>query len=184
MQELMSEIKAKMQKACDSLKTELGGLRTGRASANLLDKIRVDVYGSMMPINQVGSVNVPEPRSLVVSIWDASVVKNVEKAIRDSDLGLNPNLDGNTIRIRLPELTEDRRKELVKVAGKYAEDGRVAVRNIRRSGMDSLKKAKNDNEITEDEQKSYEGDVQKITDQFVAEINNLLEAKEKEITTI
>jgi ribosome recycling factor len=180
----LDECKKKMDSALEAVKREFVGLRTGRASPNLLDHIKVDAYGAETPINQVGAVSVPEPRLLTVSVWDASLVKAVEKAIRESDLGLNPMTEGNTIRVPLPSLTEERRKELVKVAGKYAESGRIAVRNVRRDFMDAAKAAEKKNEITEDEQKKLADKIQKLTDDHVKLVDDLLSAKEKEITQV
>lgn len=177
------ELKRKMDASVESLKHEFSGLRTGRASTAMLDTITVEVYGSRMPLTQVGSVSVPEPRMLTVQVWDAGSVKAVEKAIRDSNLGLNPSPDGNMIRVPIPPLNEDRRKELTKVAGQYAENARVAVRNIRREGMEALKKEKADG-MSEDETKRLEGDVQKLTDESIKKIDSLLSEKEKDIMTV
>jgi ribosome recycling factor len=179
-----ADLKRRMDGAVESLHKEFSGLRTGRASANLLDPVVVDAYGSKMPLNQVGTVNVPEARLLVVQVWDAGLVKAVEKAIRDAGLGLNPQPDGGTIRIPIPDLNEERRQELTKVAGKYAEQARVAVRNVRRDGMDSLKKAEKDGEMSEDEQKRESDEVQKMTDQAIAKIDSMLSDKEKDIMTV
>lgn len=175
-----ADLKRRMEGALDNLHKEFGGLRTGRASASLLDPVVVEVYGSKMPLNQVGTVNVPEPRMLSVQVWDAGNVKATEKAIRDAGLGLNPMPEGNTIRIPLPDLTEERRADLKKVAGKYAEAARIAVRNIRKDGMDQIKKS----DATEDEQKQQEGEVQKLTDDFVAKIDKLLADKESDIMKV
>lgn len=177
------EIKRRMEGAIDSFKHEVSGLRTGRASVAMLDTITVEVYGQRMPLNQVGSVSVPEPRLLTVQVWDSGSIKAVEKAIRDANLGLNPAPDGNLIRIPVPALTEDRRKDLVKVAGQYAESARVAVRNIRRDGMESLKKMKADGQ-SEDENKKLGEDVQKLTDDYVKKIDTMLVEKEKDIMTV
>ena len=147
----LADIKRRMQGAIQSFKHDLGGLRTGRASASLLDPIQVDAYGAMMPLNQVATVSVPEPRLLSVQVWDRSMVSAVEKAIRDSDLGLNPSTEGQTMRIRIPELNEQRRKEMVKVAHKYAEEARIAVRHVRRDGLDILKKLEKDGHISKDD---------------------------------
>jgi ribosome recycling factor len=170
-----------MQGAINAFKNDLASLRTGRASPNLLDPIQVDAYGSLMPITQVATVNVPEPRLLSVQVWDRGMVAAVEKAIRESDLGLNPQTEGQVIRLRIPEMNEQRRKEMVKVAHKYAEEARVAVRHVRRDGLDLLKKLEKDSAISEDDGKRHADQVQKATDQFVAEIDSLLVAKEKEI---
>lgn len=178
-----ADISKRMEGSVDAFKHELGGLRTGRASTAMLDTIQVEVYGSRMPLNQVGSVSVPEPRLLTVQVWDTGSVKAVEKAIRDANLGLNPAPDGNLIRIPVPELNEDRRKDLVKVAGQYAEAARVAVRNIRRDGMETLKKDKANGQ-GEDENKRLTDDVQKLTDDFVKKIDTLLSEKEKDIMTV
>ncbi len=177
----LGDVKRRMQGAINALKHELGTLRTGRASPSLLEPIRVDAYGSHMPINQVATVSVPEPRLLSVQVWDRGMVHAVEKAIRDSDLGLNPMTEGQVIRLRIPEMTEERRRDLVKVAHKYAEEARVAVRHVRRDGLDLLKKLKKDGALGEDEERRQEEQVQKATDQAIAEIDALLAAKEKEI---
>ena len=177
------EIKRRMEGAIDSFKHEVSGLRTGRASVAMLDTITVEVYGQRMPLNQVGSVSVPEPRLLTVQVWDSGSIKAVEKAIRDANLGLNPAPDGNLIRSPVPALTEDRRKDLVKVAGQYAESARVAVRNIRRDGMEGLKKMKADGQ-SEDENKKLGEDVQKLTDDYVKKIDTMLVEKEKDIMTV
>jgi ribosome recycling factor len=177
------DIKRRMEGALDALKHEFSGLRTGRASTAMLDTITVEVYGSRMPLSQVGSISVPEPRLLTVQVWDNGTVKAVEKAIRDANLGLNPAPDGNLIRIPVPELNQDRRKELVKVAGGYAESGRVAIRNIRRDGMEGLKKLKADGQ-SEDENKRQGEEVQKLTDEYVKKIDTMLTDKEKDIMTV
>jgi ribosome recycling factor len=177
------DIKRRMEAGVDSLKHEFSGLRTGRASTAMLDTISVEIYGSRMPLNQVGSVSVPEPRLLTVTVWDASSVKAVEKAIRDANLGLNPAVDGNLLRIPVPPLTEDRRKDLVKVAGQYAESARVAIRNIRRDGMEGLKKMKADGQ-SEDENKRQSDEVQKLTDSYIQKIDTMLTEKEKDIMTV
>ncbi|GAB4072441.1 ribosome recycling factor [Ancylobacter sonchi] len=180
----IADLKRRMQGAIGVLKQELSGLRTGRASASLLEPIQVDAYGSHMPLNQCASVNVPEPRLLSVQVWDRSMVSAVEKAIRDSNLGLNPQTEGQVIRVRIPELTQDRRQELVKVAHKYAEAARVSVRHVRRDGMDSLKKAEKDGDISADEQTRLSDQVQKATDQSIAEVDQVLATKEKEILAV
>lgn len=177
------DIKKRMEGAVDAFKHELSGLRTGRASTAMLDTITVEVYGSRMPLNQVGSVSVPEPRLLTVQVWDIGTVKAVEKAIRDANLGLNPAPDGSLIRIPVPELNQDRRKDLVKVAGQYAESARVAVRNVRRDGMEVLKKEKANGQ-SEDENKRLGEEVQKLTDEYVKKIDTLLADKEKDIMTV
>jgi ribosome recycling factor len=173
--------KKRMDGAIDVLQKEYAGLRTGRASASLLDPVTVEVYGSRMPINQVGTINVPEPRLVVVQVWDASAVKSVEKAIREAGLGLNPQPDGTTIRIPIPDLNEERRKELQKVAGKYAEAARVSVRNIRRDSMDSVKKQ---DKVSEDEQKRQSDEIQKMTDDSIKKIDTMLSDKEKDIIKV
>ena len=180
----LADVKRRMQGAINAFKNDLGSLRTGRASPNLLDPIQVDAYGSLMPITQVATVNVPEPRLLSVQVWDRSMVSAVEKAIRESDLGLNPQTEGQVIRLRIPEMNEQRRKEMVKVAHKYAEEARIAVRHVRRDGLDLLKRLEKDSAISEDDGKRDADQVQKATDQFVAEIDTLLVAKEKEIMQV
>jgi ribosome recycling factor len=177
----LADVKRRMQGAINAFKNDLASLRTGRASPNLLDPIQIDAYGSLMPISQVATVNVPEPRLLSVQVWDRGMVAAVEKAIRESDLGLNPQTEGQVIRLRIPEMTEQRRKEMVKVAHKYAEEARIAVRHVRRDGLDLLKKLEKDSAISEDDGKRHADQVQKATDQFVAEIETILTAKEKEI---
>jgi len=177
----LDDVKRRMQGAVNALKHDLGSLRTGRASPNLLDPIHVDAYGSPMPITQVATVSVPEPRLLSVQVWDRSMVSAVEKAIRESDLGLNPMTEGQVIRLRIPEMNEQRRKEMVKVAHKYAEEARVAVRHVRRDGLDLLKKLEKDGAISQDDEKRQADQVQKATDQAVAEVDTVLQAKEKEI---
>lgn len=180
----LDDLEKRMTGALDALKKEFQGLRTGRASVNLLDTVQVEAYGSHMPINQVGSVSVPEPRMLTIQVWDKSMVKAVEKAIRTSDLGLNPMSDGQLIRIPLPDLTEDRRTELSRVAARYAESGRVAVRNVRRDGMDQLKKMEKDGDLSEDDKRLYESEVQDLTDKYTGMIDELLSAKEKDIMQV
>jgi ribosome recycling factor len=177
----LADVKRRMQGAITAFKNDLASLRTGRASPNLLDPIQVDAYGSLLPIPQVATVSVPEPRLLSVQVWDRGMVGAVEKAIRESDLGLNPQTEGQVIRLRIPEMNEQRRKEMVKVAHKYAEEARIAVRHVRRDGLDLLKKLEKDSAISEDDGKRHADQVQKATDQFVAEIDSLLVAKEKEI---
>ena len=180
----INELKRRMQGATQLLKQELGGLRTGRASASLLEPIHVEAYGTHMPLNQVATIAVPEPRLISVQVWDKSMVKAVEKAIVDSNLGLTPATEGQVLRLRVPELNAERRKELVKVAHKYAEAARVAVRHVRRDGLDILKKLEKNHEMSEDDQERLAGDVQKATDGSIAEIDQLLAAKEKEILTV
>lgn len=178
------DLKRRMDGAIEALHKEFGGLRTGRASASLLDTVVVDMYGSKMPINQVATVSVPESRLLIVQVWDQSAVKSVEKAIRDSGLGLNPQPDGAMVRIPIPDLNEERRQELTKVAGKYAESARISVRNVRKDGMDSLKKMEKDSEISEDEHKRSSEEVQKLTDEAIGQIDSMLASKEKDIMTV
>ncbi len=179
-----NDLKRRMDGAVESLKSDMAGLRTGRASTGMLEPVMVDVYGSKMPLNQVGTVSVPEARLLTVTVWDAGNTDAVEKAIRESGLGLNPQPQGTVIRVPIPELNEERRKELTKVAGQYAESARVAVRNVRRDGMDALKKSEKDKEISEDERKQHEGDVQKLTDDAIKQVDSMLADKEKDIMTV
>jgi len=181
---VLSRYKDRMDKAIVALKDEFGSLRTGRASASLLDQVMVDAYGASVPISQVGAVSVPEARSITVSIWDKAVVVSVEKAIRNSGLGLNPVVEGQTLRIPIPPLTEERRKDLVKVAGKYAEHQKVAIRNVRREANDDLKKAEKDSVISQDEQKRMEADIQKFTDEAVKRVDEALKIKEQEIMQV
>jgi ribosome recycling factor len=180
----ISEIKRRMQGALGVFKQELGGLRTGRASTALLEHVQADAYGSPMPLNQLASVTVPEPRLLSIQVWDKTAVKAVEKAIIAANLGLSPATEGQVIRLRLPELNEERRKELVKIAHKYAESARVAVRHVRRDGLESLKKMEKEKKITEDDQGRFSDEVQKATDQAISDIDHSLAAKEKEIMTV
>jgi ribosome recycling factor len=180
----LNELKRRMQGATQLLKQELGGLRTGRASANLLEPVQVEAYGTHMPLNQLATVSVPEPRMLSVQVWDKSMVHAVEKAIIAANLGLNPATEGQVLRLRIPELNEDRRRDLVKVAHKYAEAARVAVRHVRRDGLDVLKKLEKDHKISEDEQNRSSEQVQKATDETISEIDRMLATKEKEILTV
>ena len=180
----LADLKRRMQGAVSTLKHELGGLRTGRASTSLLEPIEVEAYGQRQPINQVASITVPEPRMLSVQVWDKSMVGAVEKAIRDSSLGLSPTTEGQILRIRIPELNEQRRKEMVKIAHRYTEEARVAVRHVRRDGIDTLKKLLKDKDISEDDEKKMSVDVQKATDQFVGEVDQTLSLKEKEIMQV
>jgi ribosome recycling factor len=180
----INDLKRRMQGATASLKHELGGLRTGRAAISMLEPVQVEAYGSHMPLNQVATVSVPEARLLSVQVWDKSMVHAVEKAIVNSNLGLSPATEGQVIRLRIPELNQERRKELVKVAHKYAEAARVAVRHVRRDGLDTLKKLEKDHKISEDDEKRLSGDVQKATDSAIAEVDQLLATKEKEIMTV
>jgi ribosome recycling factor len=176
------EIKRRMQGSVTSLRSELAGLRTGRASASLLEPVTVEAYGSRMPLNQVGSVSVPEPRMLSVQVWDRALVSAVDRAIREANLGLNPMTDGTLLRIPIPDLTADRRQELVKIAHKYAEQARVAVRHVRRDGHDLLKKEAKT--ISEDQQRKLTDQIQKLTDDTIAEIDQILATKEAEITQV
>ena len=179
----LEDLKRRMQASTVALKSDFAGLRTGRASANLLDPIMVDAYGNKMPLRECASISVPEARTISVQVWDRALVSAVDKAIRDSNLGLSPNVDGQMLRINIPELTQDRRQELVKAAHKYAENGRVAVRNVRRDGMDTLKKSEKSG-MSEDEAKRASEQVQKATDESIAEIDKMLAAKEKDITQV
>src|SRR6185295_3347883 len=180
----LADIKRRMQSSLGVLKHERGGLRTGRASPSLVEPLTVEAYGSPMPMNQVASISIPEPRLISIQVWDQGVVKAVEKAIRDSSLGLNPSVEGTTVRVRIPELNQERRQELVKVAHKYAEAARVAVRHVRRDGLDHLKKLQKDGHVSEDEIKRHEGEVQKATDQMIMEIDHALAQKEKEVMSV
>lgn len=183
-----SEVKETMQahlaKTEEALKKDFAGLRTGRATTALLDGIMVEAYGSMVPLKQVGNMSVPEARMLSVQVWDRNLLKVVEKAIRDSGLGLNPMNDGQMIRIPIPPLSEERRIELVKIAGKYTETARVSARNVRREALDAVKKMKQDNKISEDEQKRYENEIQEMTDQAIETLDSLFKAKEVEIKQV
>jgi len=180
----INELKRRMQGALSVLKTELNGLRTGRASAHLLDPIHVDAYGQSMALNQLATVSIPQPRMISVQVWDRSMLNAVEKAIMAANLGLTPSSEGQVIHLRIPELNEERRKELVKVAHKYAEAARVAVRHVRRDGLDIVKKLEKNHEISEDDQERLSNDVQKATDGTISEIDALLATKEKEILTV
>jgi ribosome recycling factor len=177
------DLERRMKGAVESLRHDLGGLRTGRANVTLLDPVNVEVYGSHMPLNQVATVSAPEPRMLTVQVWDKSNIGPVEKAIRSAGLGLNPINDGNTLRLPIPDLTEERRKELAKLAHTYAEKARIAIRNVRRDGMDNLKTDENKKEISEDERKRCETEVQKLTDEMIKAADEVAAAKEKEILT-
>ncbi len=180
----LKELEKRMQSAMEALKKEFGGLRTGRASVNLLDPVMVEAYGQRMHLNQVGTVSAPEPRLLAVNVWDKGLVIPTAKAIREAGLGLNPAPDGQTIRIPIPELSSERRAELAKLAHKYAEAARVAVRNIRRDGNEALKKAEKDKKISEDEHRGKADEVQKLTDRYVKSVDEALVHKEKEIKTV
>ncbi|PXA83765.1 ribosome recycling factor [Nostoc sp. 3335mG] len=176
-----ADLERRMAGAVEALKHDLQGLRTGRASTALLDPVNVTVYGSQMPLNQVATVSVPEPRLIAVTVWDKSNVGPVDKAIRSAGLGLNPIVDGTTLRLPIPDLTEERRKELAKLCGGYAEKAKIAVRNVRRDGMDNLKTDEKKNGLSEDERKRHETEVQKLTDATIADIDTVTAAKEKEI---
>lgn len=180
----LKDIAKRMDGAIQVLKHELNGLRTGRASASLLDPIVVDAYGQSMPINQVGTVTVPESRMIAVQVWDKSMVSAVERAIRDSNLGLNPITDGTNLRIPLPELNEERRRELVKIAHQYAEQAKVAIRHVRRDGMDVLKKSEKDGDMGQDDSRALSDKVQKLTDEYIASVDSTLAAKETEIMQV
>ena len=178
---VLSKYKDRMDKAVAALKEEFASLRTGRASSSLLDQVTVEAYGSTVPLNQVAAVSVPEPRMLTVNVWDRGLAVSVEKAIRNAGLGFNPVVDGQNLRIPIPPLTEERRKEMVKLAGKYAEQQRIAVRNVRRDANDDLKKAEKDGVVSQDEQKRMEGEVQKLTDEAIKRVDEALKVKEQEI---
>ena len=178
-----ADIERRMNGAVESLKHDLGGLRTGRANVALLDPVVVEVYGSMMPLNQVATVNAPEPRMLSVQVWDRANVTAVEKGIAHANLGLNPMIDGQTLRLPIPDLTEERRKELAKLAGQYAEKAKIAIRNVRRDGMEALKEDEKKKDISEDEHKRLADEVQKLTDRFIADVDTTTEHKIKEIMT-
>ena len=178
-----ADIERRMQGAIESLKHDLSGLRTGRANTALLDPVQVEVYGSMMPLNQVATVSAPEPRMLSVQVWDRSNLTAVEKGIAHANLGLNPMIDGQTIRLPIPDLTQERRKELAKLAGQYSEKAKIAIRNVRRDGMENLKEDEKKKDISEDDRKRGEDEVQKLTDKYVALADEAAAAKEKEILT-
>jgi ribosome recycling factor len=180
----VNEIKRRMQGAIASLKQELAGLRTGRASSGLLEHLQVEAYGSHMPLNQLATIAVPEPRLLSVQVWDRSMIHAIEKAISAANLGLTPSTEGQVIKLRVPEMNEERRREIVKLAHKYAETARVAVRHVRRDGLDLLKKLEKEHKISEDDQTRQAGEVQKATDATIAEVDKLLASKEKEIMTV
>ena len=184
MPEILDIATEKMNKTINVMKQEYNSLRAGRANPQALDRIMVDYYGSPTPINQMGNISVPEPRMLIIALWDTKMIPNVEKAIQKSDLGINPANDGKVIRLIFPELTEERRKDLAKVIRKKAEESKVAVRSIRRDAMEDIKKQKKDNLLTEDDQKKLEEKVQKLTDEKVKEIDTIAQAKEKEIMSV
>ena len=178
-----NDLKRRMDGTMSNLRTEFASLRTGRASSSMLEPVQVEAYGQMTPINQVGTVNVPEPRMVTINVWDKSMVGKVEKAIRESGLGINPQLNGTIIMLPIPELNEERRTQLTKVAGQYAEHARVAIRNLRRDGMDQIKKAKADG-LSEDDQKFWEQEVQELTDRYIKQIDQQLETKQAEIMQV
>ncbi len=180
----LNDLKRRMDGAISAFKNDIASLRTGRASANILDPVMVDAYGSKVPLNQVGNITVPESRMLLVSVWDKSMVGAVERGIRESNLGLNPISDGQTLRIPLPELNEERRRSLVKVAHDYAEKGKIAIRHVRRDGMDGLKKAEKDGDIGQDESRGLSDKIQKMTDDTISDVDRLLGEKEKEIMQV
>jgi len=177
----IQELERRMSKAIEALKHDLGGLRTGRVSISLLDPVQVEVYGAQMPLNQVATVTAPEPRMLSVQVWDKSNIQMVDKAIRTAGLGLNPMTEGTMIRLPIPDLTEERRKELAKLSGQYAEKARISVRNVRRDGIDQSRKAEKSSEIGKDEQKRIADEIQKLTDKMIVEVDRLTASKEKEI---
>jgi ribosome recycling factor len=180
----LADLKRRMHGAISVLRTEFSGLRTGRASINILEPVMVEAYGAPMPLNQVATVSVPEARMIAVNVWDKSLIGAVDKAIREADLGLNPIVDGQNLRIPIPELNAERRQEMVKLAHKYAEQARVAVRHVRRDGMEHLKRLEKDHEISQDEQRQHSDEVQKLTDQTIAEIDETLSVKEQEVLQV
>lgn len=177
------DLERRMEGAMSNMKIEFASLRTGRASASMIEPVMVDAYGAMTPVNQVGTVNVPEPRLLTINVWDKSLVQKVEKAIMESGLGINPQTNGTIIMLPIPELNEERRRELGKVAGQYAESARVSIRNVRRDGMDQIKKGKSDG-LSEDDQKLWEGEVQEMTDTYIKRVDDALETKQAEIMQV
>ncbi len=181
---LIKDLRRRMDGALEALRKEFSGLRTGRASASLLDPVTVEAYGSSMPLSQCGNVNVTDARMLSVQVWDRALVKPVEKAIRDAGLGLNPQSEGQTVRVPIPDLNEERRKELVKVAGRYAEQARIAVRNVRRDGHDALKKLEKDGELSQDEHRRFDREIQTLTDDFIRKIDDSLAQKDKDILSV
>src|SRR5258708_1447574 len=183
-EQIVKDLRRRMDGALDVLRKEFAGLRTGRASASMLDPVTVEAYGNPMPLTQVGTVSVPEPRMIIVQVWDRGNVKATEKAIREAGLGLNPQTDGQTIRVPIPDLNEERRRELTKVAAKYAELARVSVRNVRRDGMDLLKKQEKDHQISQDQHRKLDKDVQALTDETIKKVDGLLAQKDKEILQV
>jgi len=181
---LLKDIRRRMDGALEALRKEFAGLRTGRASAGMLEPVTVDAYGSAVPLNQVANINVPEPRLITVNVWDRGMVKAVDKAIREAGLGLNPQTEGQTIRVPIPDLNEERRRELTKVAAKYAEATRVSVRNVRRDGIETLRKQQKGGEISQDEEKKLERDIQSLTDDHIKRVDETLAQKDKEILQV
>ncbi len=180
----VNALRKRMDGALDVLRKEFAGLRTGRASPSLLDPVRVEGYGQSMPMNQVGSVSAPEPRLIVVQVWDKGLVKAVEKAIREANLGLNPQVDGQLVRVPVPDLSEERRKEMTKITARYAEQARVAVRNVRREGLDGLKKQEKDGNISQDQHRKLDKDIQGLTDATIKRVDEMLHQKDKEILQV
>jgi len=181
---LLKDLRRRMEGAFEALRKEFSGLRTGRASASLLDPVTVEAYGNSMPLNQLATVSVPEPRMISVTVWDRAMAKAVDKAIREAGLGLNPQTEGAVIRVPIPDLTEDRRRELTKVAAKYAEQARIHVRNVRRDGLDPLKKKEKDGDISQDQHRKLQHDIQALTDEYIKKIDETLEQKDKEILQV
>ena len=181
---IVKDLRRRMEGALEVLRKEFAGLRTGRASASLLDPVMVEAYGNTMPLNQVGTISVPEPRLIIVQIWDRGVVKTAEKAIREAGLGLNPQTEGQTLRVPIPDLNEERRRELSKVAAKYTEQARVSVRNVRRDGLDLLKKQEKDHKLTQDQHRKLDKDIQALTDEMIKKVDALLAQKDKEILQV
>ena len=182
--QVVKDLRRRMDGALEVLRKEFAGLRTGRASASLLDPVQVEAYGNTVPLNQVGTVSVPEPRLIIVQVWDRGVVKATEKAIREAGLGLNPQTEGQTIRVPIPDLNEERRRELTKVAAKYAEQARVSIRNVRRDGLDLLKKQEKDHKITQDQHRKLDKDIQALTDETIKKADEMLAQKDKEILQV
>ena len=181
---LLKDLRRRMEGAFEALRKEFSGLRTGRASASLLDPVTVEAYGNVMPLNQLATVSVPEPRLISVTVWDRAMAKAVDKAIREAGLGLNPQTEGAVIRVPIPDLTEDRRRELTKVAAKYAEQARIQVRNVRRDGLDPLKKKEKDGDISQDQHRKLQHDIQALTDEYIQKIDDSLAQKDKEILQV
>jgi ribosome recycling factor len=181
---LLKDLRRRMEGSFEALRKEFSGLRTGRASASLLDPVTVEAYGNAMPLNQLATVSVPEPRMISVTVWDRAMAKAVDKAIREAGLGLNPQTEGAVIRVPIPDLTEDRRRELTKVAAKYAEQARIHVRNVRRDGLDPLKKKEKDGDISQDQHRKLQHDIQALTDEYIKKIDDMLAQKDKEILQV